>query len=67
MRWAEVNPLPACCFDPSAEDAPAGEDEHMHLAAVEHSQFKVAIERRGGYELPVHLIIFDNQGADALI
>jgi hypothetical protein len=31
----------------SAADAAAGEVEDAHLAAVEHSQFKVAVERRG--------------------
>jgi len=62
MRRTNVDPLLVCCFDPSAEDAAAGEDEGVRLTFIEYGQFKVAIEGRGRYELPLHLVIFGSKG-----
>jgi hypothetical protein len=46
---------------------PAGKDEGVRFAAFEHGQFKIAVERRGGYGLPLRLCIIGRQPAGALI
>jgi hypothetical protein len=67
MRWVDADAFPACSLDPSAEDAAAGKDEDVHLAAIAHSQFEVAVERRDGYGLPHDRFFLGSQGTDVLI
>jgi len=67
MRWVDADALPGRGLDPAAEDAAAGKDEDVHLAAIAHSQFEVAVERRDGYGLPHERFILGSQGTDVLI
>jgi hypothetical protein len=62
----DADALSGCSLDPSAEDAAAGEDEDVQLAAVADSQFQVEVERRDGYGLPHHIFIPGSQGTDVL-
>jgi hypothetical protein len=67
MRWVDADALLGCSVDPSAEDAAAGEDKGVQVAAVAHGQFEVTVKRRGGYGLPYHLSILGSQGMDVSI
>ena len=42
-------------FDPAAEDAAAWKGERVHAIIIDHGQLKVAVERRAGYSLPLHI------------
>jgi hypothetical protein len=53
--WADGDAHLGCSVNPSAADAAAGKVEDVQLAAVEYSQFKVPVERRGVYGLPLDL------------
>jgi hypothetical protein len=57
MRGVDADALLGCSFDPSAEDAAAGEVEDVQVAAVAHSQFEIAVERRDGYRLPLTVVL----------
>jgi hypothetical protein len=67
MRRGDIDPLPGRRLDPSAENAPAGKDERVRIAPIEHGQFKLAVERRTGDRLPFHFCIVGNRPAGALI
>ena len=54
MRGMNLDPLPAFRIDPSSQHAPAGEDERMRHASVDHRELKVPIERSSGNRLPIH-------------
>jgi hypothetical protein len=55
MCRADVNRPFGFCVDPSAEDAPARKHERVRALPVDDRQFKVAIERRGRYGVPIHV------------
>jgi len=50
-----VDPLRGFRFDLAAEDAAAWKGKRVHAVIVDHGQFKVAVERRAGYSLPLHI------------
>jgi len=66
MRRADVEPRFGCRLDPSAQNAAAREHKSMCLASVEHRQFKLAVERRGGYRLPLRALIVGGYRSAAL-
>jgi len=51
----------------AAKDAAAWKCESVHTIIIDHGHFKVAIERRGGYGLPLHELIICSGRSDALI
>ena len=52
----DVEPFLRFGIDPCMIDAPACEHERMRAAVVEHRQLKIAVERRGGNDLPHHFL-----------
>lgn len=60
MGRPHVQPLLGLHFHPSVENTPAREYEHMRAVIIDDGQFKVAVERRGGYLLP-HSVKFGGQ------
>src|SRR5664279_1426371 len=49
-----VQPFLGFHFHPAVENAAAREHERMRAVIIDDGQFKVAVERRGGYLLPHH-------------
>ena len=54
MGRLNVDPLRGFRFDLAAEDAAAWKGKRVHAVIADHGQFKVAVERRSGYALPLH-------------
>jgi hypothetical protein len=49
-----VDPLLSLCVDPSAQNAPTGEDERMWAVPINDGQLKIAVEWCGRNRLPLH-------------
>ena len=52
MGRPHVQPFLGLHFHPAVENAAAREHERMRAVIIDDGQFKVAVERRGGYMLP---------------
>jgi len=56
MSRAHVNLLFGFCANPAAGNTPAGERKSVRPIPLKDGQLKLAIERRGGDRLPLHII-----------
>jgi hypothetical protein len=54
VRRPNVDLLFRFGIHPAAEDAAAWKCESVHAVVTNDGQFEVAVERRGGYGLPLH-------------
>ena len=52
MGRPHVQPFLGLHFHPAVENTAAREHERMRTVIIDDGQFKVAVERRGGYMLP---------------
>ena len=65
MGRPHVQPFLGLYFHPAVENAAAREHKRMRAVIIDDGQFKVAVERRGGYLLP-HLISVGAESTGAL-
>ena len=65
MGRPHVEPLFGLHFHPAVENAAAREHERMRAIIIDDGQFKIAVERRGGYFLP-HFISVGAESVGAL-
>lgn len=65
MGRPHVQPFLGLYFHPAVENAAAREHKRMRAVIIDDGQFKVAVERRGGYLLP-HSISVGAESTGAL-
>ena len=65
MGRPHIQPLLGFHFHPSVENATAREYERVRPVVIDDGQFKIAVERRGGYLLP-HSISVGAESTGAL-
>ena len=55
MCRVHIDPLLGFSIDPATEDASAWEHKRMRAVVTDDSKFKIAVERRRRYCLPLHI------------
>ena len=67
MGRLHVEPLLSFRLRPTAKNTPARKHKRMYAIVVDDGQFQIAVERRGGYGLPLHSEIVCSRQSSALI
>jgi len=67
MRRVHIDSLLGFCIYPATEDASAWKHKRMRAVVSDDGKFKITVERRRGYWLPLHTKIIRRGIPGALI